>query len=229
MIISWDIGIYNLSYCILEKRIISNIVTSGSTDCSGATSNDGSTDGSTDGSGAISGATSGATSGAIIKNFNNYSIKDWGIINIADKINIKKNKSGVYMNIPDILDRYDDFLRCKYVLIENQPCMKNPTMKSIQMILYSYFLIKGIKDNNSNIEKVEFISPMNKLKVYDGPKLEFKVKSKYTIRKKKGIAHCRYFLENNEKLSFFNSNKKKDDLADSFLQALYYIKKNKLL
>ena len=80
------------------------------------------------------------------------------------------------------------------------------------------------------LKKVEFISPMNKLKVYDGPKIELKVKSKYTIRKKSAIIHCKYFLKDNKKyLEIFNSNKKKDDLADSFLQALYYIKKNKLL
>ena len=70
---------------------------------------------------------------------------------------------------------------------------------------------------------------MNKLKVYDGPKIVLKVKSKYTIRKKSAIIHSQYFLDGNKKqLEFFNSNKKKDDLADSFLQALYYIKKNKL-
>ena len=30
------------------------------------------------------------------------------------------------------------------VVIENQPALKNPTMKSVQMILYSYFLIEGV-------------------------------------------------------------------------------------
>ena len=144
-------------------------------------------------------------------------------------MNIKKKKMEVFSRIPDILDRYKDFLNAEYVLIENQPCMRNPTMKSIQIIIYSYFIIKGLKNEESNIKKVEFISPTNKLKVYDGPKLEFKVKSKYTIRKKSAIIHSRYFLKDNQKrLDFFNSNKKNDDLADSFLQGLYYIKKNKL-
>ena len=108
--------------------------------------------------------------------------------------------------------------------------MKNPTMKTIQIILYSYFLIKGLKSDKSNISTVEFISPMNKLKVYDGPKFELKSKSKskYTIRKKSAIIHCQYFLKNNNYLKYFNSNKKKDDLADSFLQGLFYIKKFKL-
>lgn len=201
MILSWDIGIYNLSYCLLKKkdRDLSN--------------NELIED----------------NSGNDIYKFSDYEIHDWGIINIADKMNIKKRKMEVFSRIPDILDRYKDFLEAEYVLIENQPCMRNPTMKSIQIIIYSYFIIKGLKNEESNIKKVEFISPTNKLKVYDGPKLEFKVKSKYTIRKKSAIIHSRYFLKDNQKrLDFFNSNKKNDDLADSFLQGLYYIKKNKL-
>ena len=217
MILSWDIGIYNLSYCLLEKNTLSN---------KQSTINDTSINDTSINDTSIGDTSIGDKN---IYKFDGYCIKDWGIINIADKINIKKNKMGVYENIPDILDTYTDFLNCKYVLIENQPCMKNPTMKSIQMILYSYFLIKGLKNNESNITNVKFISPMNKLKVYDGPKITLKVKSKYTIRKKSAVIHSQYFLQNNNKyLNLFNSNKKKDDLADSFLQGLYYIKKNKL-
>ena len=29
------------------------------------------------------------------------------------------------------------------VLIENQPCMKNPVMKSLQMMIFSYFMMRG--------------------------------------------------------------------------------------
>ena len=32
------------------------------------------------------------------------------------------------------------------VLLENQPALKNPTMKSIQMIVYTFFMIHGILD-----------------------------------------------------------------------------------
>ena len=57
--------------------------------------------------------------------------------------------------------------------------MKNPTMKSIQMIVYSYFYIRGIVDNKSTILKdIVFISAGNKLKVYDGPKIEINVPPK---------------------------------------------------
>ena len=40
------------------------------------------------------------------------------------------------------------------VYIENQPALKNPTMKTVQMILFSYFLINGVKDNTKSVENI---------------------------------------------------------------------------
>lgn len=43
------------------------------------------------------------------------------------------------------LPKYDnDFLNVEEIIIENQPVFKNPTMKSIQMLLYSYFVMNGL-------------------------------------------------------------------------------------
>ena len=47
-------------------------------------------------------------------------------------------------NIVEQLDKYNHFLDVNHVLLENQPALKNPTMKSIQMMIYSYFLINGV-------------------------------------------------------------------------------------
>jgi hypothetical protein len=148
------------------------------------------------------------------------------------KLKKKKLKKKPTLNelsnkIISTFDAKSEFLDCDYVIIENQPCMKNPTMKSIQMIVYSYFYIRGMIDNKSEIIKdIVFISAGNKLKVYDGPPIEITVKSRYTRNKKLGIAHTRYLLKNHEEyLSFFELHKKKDDLADAFLQAAYFIHK----
>ena len=154
-------------------------------------------------------------------------------ISIEPKLTKKKVKKKPSINqiaheIITLFDNTKHLLDCSYVLIENQPCMKNPTMKSIQMIVYSYFYIRGIKDadEDKKIKDIVLLSASNKLKVYDGPKLTFDVKSKYTLSKKLGIEHTKYFLKDNEeKLSFFNSHKKKDDLADAFLQGVYFINK----
>ena len=61
-------------------------------------------------------------------------------------------------------------MNANIVLIENQPSMKNPKMKAISSTIYDYFLIRGIFDKertNSNITRVKFMSPSNKLKLAD--------------------------------------------------------------
>jgi len=160
---------------------------------------------------------------------NKKMVKDEG-----EDVKLKKKKLKKKPTLNELSDKIigtfdakSEFLECDYVIIENQPCMKNPTMKSIQMIVYSYFYIRGITDNKSEVIKdIVFISAGNKLKVYDGPPIEITVKSRYTRNKKLGIAHTRYLLKNHEEyLSFFELHKKKDDLADAFLQAAYFIHK----
>jgi len=184
-IISWDIGIINLAYCIIEDK----------------------------------------------------KILKWGTIDIRES-EVKKKKKNILKIAPILINKVHgdpDLIDVDYVLIENQPCMKNPSMKSIQMILYTFYLMcKENKCSDSScIKDIFLISASNKLKVYDGPVIELNYKSSYTIRKKKAVLHTRYFLENNCKkddceenqnwLKYFNSNKKKDDLSDTYLQALYFI------
>lgn len=218
-ILSWDVGIYNLSYCILEQN----------------------------------------------KENNEIKIIDWDIVNLVDNDEMKKNRSLIFENIPRKLHEKPQLLDVDIVVIENQPSLKNPQMKSIQMILYSYFLILGKvigngDKNTSYIDKIDFCSASNKLKIYDGPEiiLEEKIKRtkqniisipssdetiikenielvektkskkptiKYADKKRLAIEHAKYFVEKDEKYKdFFNNHKKKDDLADSYLQGLYYIK-----
>lgn len=49
-----------------------------------------------------------------------------------------------------------------YIYIENQPSMKSPTMKSISMLLFSYFIMKK---KQNNIKQIKFIAPSSKLKI----------------------------------------------------------------
>jgi hypothetical protein len=37
-----------------------------------------------------------------------------------------------------------DLSSIKYVLIENQPALKNPVMKTVQMIIYTFFVMDGV-------------------------------------------------------------------------------------
>jgi len=137
----------------------------------------------------------------------------------------------------EILDSKKELLKANIVLIENQPSFKNPKMKTISTFIYSYYLIRGIIDKNltnSKIEKVKFMSPSNKLKLVDEGENKKLILLKnandgkaYKLTKELGIKYCKELISHlPEWLSFLNDQKKKDDLADAFLQGAYYYEKN---
>jgi hypothetical protein len=104
-----------------------------------------------------------------------------------------------------------------YVIIENQIGPLAIRMKTIQGMLVQYFVMCPVE-----VKHVEFISASNKLKDCD-----IKDKSNYSDRKKLGIAKCLETITTNSnysgKVDYFNTHKKKDDLADSFLQGLWFL------
>lgn len=115
-----------------------------------------------------------------------------------------------------------DILNVDYVVIENQPVYKNPIMKSIQLILYSYYLFN--KDDNNNYD-IYLLNAKEKMKVYNGPKIECNIKNNHNRNKFLSIEYSKYILKNDEEsLNYFNSFKKRDDIADTYLQAVYFIR-----
>ena len=119
-----------------------------------------------------------------------------------------------------IQNKYDDRFKnytIDTILIENQLGNIAPRMKCIQGMVTQYFIMK-------NQYKIEFVSAMNKLKRFIGKN------SKYAERKKKGIDVTKQCLDTHEELlkwkSHFVGHKKKDDLADGFLQGIWYIENN---
>ena len=120
-----------------------------------------------------------------------------------------------------------DLSKIKYVLIENQPALKNPVMKSIQMMIYTFFVIEGVMNETSSIEHIHMVNARNKLKVYKGPKIVCNKKGKYAQNKFLGVEYTKKMIENEEDSfqTLFNESKKKDDLADAYLQGIYWIEK----
>ena len=120
-----------------------------------------------------------------------------------------------------------NFLEVDEIVIENQPVLKNPTMKSIQMILYSFFLLKMVDNTVAHSYKINLFNAKNKLDFYNGPEVKCDKKGEYAQRKFLSVEYTKYYLRGiPEKLEWFNSHKKKDDLADCYLQALTYLSKN---
>jgi hypothetical protein len=105
-----------------------------------------------------------------------------------------------------------------HVIIENQISTIATRMKTIQGMIVQYFIMSSIV-----VGHMEFISSANKLKDCDK-----KDKSTYSDRKKLGISKCLETITHDFRFSqnvdYFTKHKKKDDLADSFLQGIYYIR-----
>lgn len=162
----------------------------------------------------------------------------------SHKVKPFKNKAVSTMDFDDTrlklfqkLEEKKELLKADIVLIENQPSMKNPTMKSIASGLYDFYMIRGLLDKvpGSNIKVVKFMSPSNKLKLVDNGqtkqiviyKAEANDSKAYKLTKDLSVKYAKELITSmTEWVTFLNGQKKKDDLADALLQGLYYYEKN---
>lgn len=171
------------------------------------------------------------------------SIVDWRVITLADTKkelkSIEELSERIFMELDNVIGtlksvsiEYIDF-----VLIENQPSNLNGIMKTIQHIIYTYFSLLKYWDNN--IGQVQFINASLKLKNHEHTsdiQLETNCKrnskgftrEKYKWNKACSIEICKKYIENDRSLlDYFEQNRKKDDLSDSLLQAISYIRSHK--
>lgn len=166
-----------------------------------------------------------------------FKIIDWNILDIS--IDEKKN----------VMDCQSDKLfhtlhetfgnkEIHHVVIENQPVLKNPVMKSVQIMVYSYF--KMARMLQEEIQTVCMVNAGNKLKFafntiqpfliketdeFNDIPTSINPKNKYKETKNASIQYVRALLSTknqNEQITYFDNFKKKDDLADTLLQGLYY-------
>ena len=129
------------------------------------------------------------------------------------------------------MDKRKHFLDVDYVLIENQPSLKNPKMKSIASSLYFWFLCEKVRyanDPKCKLKEVMYLSPSNKLKINDDniqKEINALPKNKqYKYTKDMAVVKTKQLIKNNDKwTNFLSSNSKKDDLCDCYLQGLFFI------
>lgn len=146
--------------------------------------------------------------------------------NSASKTNLVTIGRNIQHKFDDILQDHLDNIDT--IIIENQIGPIATKMKTIQGMLAQYFIMK-----NNNI-KIEFISAINKLKDFlslnqDTSNSDLsKEKIDYKQRKKMSIQISSNFVSTDHRFkeweTIFSKHQKKDDLADCFLQCMWYIK-----
>ena len=94
-------------------------------------------------------------------------------------------------------------------------------MKTLQGMIAQYFIMRGTPC-------IEFISAANKLKMFMTKK-----KTTYMERKIESVEVTKELLEKMPQFEKYRGclekNKKKDDLADCFLQGIYYLTLKKMI
>ena len=153
----------------------------------------------------------------ILSNIENYTLSKF--CHEIESINSKKLdliEIGVNLKIK-FNEIFDGLTSIDYVIIENQISPIANRMKTIQGMIVQYFIMSDIF-----VENMEFVSAKNKLK-----EETLNVSTKYSERKKMSITKCKDILLTDyrfsDQVTHFVNHKKKDDLADSFLQAMWYI------
>ena len=160
----------------------------------------------------------------------------------------KKEKSANDMDLLTLgkhlmlaLDRNPHISSITHVIIENQISPIANRMKTVQGMLAQYFIMRVPEC------KIEFISSSNKLKTFTNKETNKKrehknqessaseMKTEYKKHKMDGINYTEQVLQQNSFIttnttnttncwhSHFQSSKKRDDLADAFLQGLWYM------
>jgi Poxvirus A22 protein len=132
-------------------------------------------------------------------------IKQWDCGGIPTE-----SKKGLFVSLRDHFRERPWVMDASKILIEKQPD-RNKRMKAVEHFMTAYFIC-----NDKDIQ------------VYDArhkiPDVVGAGKVMYRKRKNASVTRCQEFINehNKEWVNFFASHKKKDDLADSVMQALSF-------
>lgn len=171
-------------------------------------------------------------------------VKDIGTIDLSEdgQIDTKDIESLTKSIIQNVNKRFSS-IQLDHVVIENQPALKNPSMKTVQVTLYTLFMLRKVQHENpcsQKVHQVRLYSAMNKLKlskllptqamyeIENNDALKA-VKNEYTRRKKLSIEICMYLIKNGQIVLTDELNiklvksKKRDDLCDSLLQGFHFV------
>ena len=141
-------------------------------------------------------------------------IEHWDVSGVPPE-----HQDGLYKSLAFHLNSKPWVLEAATILIEKQPD-RNKKMKMVENFLQAYFIIK---------------CPQSETILYDArhkvPDVVGAGKAQYRKRKNASIERCQEFIkgpENSHWLVTFAQSKKKDDLADTVMQALSFINRKEV-
>ena len=142
-----------------------------------------------------------------------YCIIDCDIITMWDKLDITAdNIKDIGLSMYRQLNAIPALLTADRILIENQPSFINPKMKTVSIMLFSYFL------HTLPTKEILLCSPSRKL-IVKGNDLNKNLS--YTQKKKLSIEITRNIIKDQPAaLLMLNKYKKIDDLCDAYLQSV---------
>lgn len=164
----------------------------------------------------------------LVESANPWQIVRWDTVCILpENENVRKVnvESLTEFMLDKLLGLFNDSFAADVVLIENQPMLKNGLMKTMSVVIYTYFNM--LKLQFGEVKSVRFVNASNKLKCLKYGGTNMPVAKSYTDRKKAAIALVQLYLADNcpEKVDWFKTHKKKDDLADALLYCIYFSEK----
>ena len=131
-----------------------------------------------------------------------------------DLITIGRNMHQRFDALPHLASGLD------VVIIENQLSTLATRMKTLQGMITQYFIMRGVPD-------IQYVSATNKLKLFSDAVTGTGAtddKADYADRKKRSIEITRTLIPAHAHATLkFENHKKKDDLADCFLQGIWWL------
>jgi hypothetical protein len=154
-----------------------------------------------------------------------YTIHRWNLVDVTGGRKLR-GVDELSAAIIDVLDRelFDPAVRYDHVLVENQPANKNPAMKSVQMVICTYFAV--LRHYVGNVASVRMVSATRKLTLRHAPPSCRDAADEYRQRKAQAVYCCEHYLAEVFKspaaTTQLAASKKKDDLCDCLLQAVWF-------
>jgi hypothetical protein len=168
------------------------------------------------------------------KSDTNANILVWYIISLADKKEkippVQELSLRLFAELDELVDRLggrtiDD------VIVENQPSRINGAMKTVQMMIYSYFQLR--RHWEGRVSAVHMVSARGKLQEHEwceGSITERTDKTGYELNKWKAIRVTQCYIRGDSELeALFGKYAKKDDMADALLQCISWLRKRKYM